>query len=288
MKSLSKEVHTAKDIWIGEKLTKGLWLNVLKTTAFILVMLLSSNFVNAQNGGPKNVNNKMQVMSFNKYLPNAIVDSGYFSMEKEDGSVWIQMSDETSRNKQHYMIESSFELAEFITEEGKGSTVSRKSGVLKFSESVNDKGIFTFEKNVEFVDFLKDAGVALDNDLYYFKLFLGDIDKYYVLDIKNLGFEPTITELGRLVWHDTSIKYIEEMKTMFPSFDLSDISQLSANGVTIEYLKELKEMGIAEMDVQSIKKAKSMKITTKQIKHQKRKGNVFTDLASYIRLFKGK
>ena len=78
------------------------------------------------------------------------------------------------------------------------------------------------------------------------------------------------------------------MHTLFPDFSLNDISMLSAHEISIEYVQSFTDVGIKEIDFHSIKKAKKMSITPQTIEQQKRLGNSFSDLASYIRMLKKK
>ena len=257
--------------------------------AFAMIAFILPNFVLAQGGNSaQNETNKMNISSFNKYLPNAKVNTGYYTMVKNDGENCITLVDEKSRDKQHYEIINCFDASELASSNNGMSLVSRKAGVLEFQSNSEDAGTFRFKKNPDFVKFLKQEGIKQDNDLYYFKLFLGGIDEAFVLDIKKLGFQPAITELGRLVWHDTSVTYVEEMHNMLPELDLNDISIMSAHEVTINFLNELAQLGITEMDTHSIKKSVMIGLTPQYIKNLKRKGKNSTDLNYYVRLLKDK
>lgn len=245
-------------------------IKLIKLIAFAVFAFALPNIMMAQGSSSAvNANNKMNVLSFNKYLPNASVDSGFFTLKKSKSNFCVKLSDETTRNKQHYMIENCFDISDFKILNNSSSSISRNSGVLVFKNDTQNSGVFTFKKNQDFVEFLKREKVELNNDLYYFKLFLGDIDESYVLDIKKLGFQPTITELGRLVWHDASIKYIKEIHTLFSDFSLSDISMLSAHDISVDYLQEFIDVGIKKIDFHSIKKSKKMGITPQMIENQK-------------------
>jgi len=259
---------------------------------FMAIALIAFSFQNAtlaQGGSSaRNLTNKMNIISFNKYLPNAKVDEGYFILNSDDDEVCIQMEDEKQRNRKHYMIENCFSTNEIELSGSSTSTVNRTSGTLKFELSSVDRGEFTFTKNEDFVGFLRNEGIKLDNDLYYFKLFLGDIDKSYVSDIKALGFQPTITELGRLVWHDASIEYIEEMHQSFPTISLSDISMMSAHEISIDFLQGFRALGIDNIDVHSAKQAKMKGVSHKMIRDQIRSGKVYSSLKEYMQEYHGK
>lgn len=258
-----------------------------KVLTITLFSFICPQLMNAQgDSGTYNVNNSMKVISFNKFLPNAKVDKGYYKMEIKNNLVCVQMVDNTKRKRQHFLIENCFSENEINKSSPGVLSVTRSSGELEFHFDSPEEGEFIFRKDPSFVKFLKNSNIDLDNDLYYFKLFLGDIDREYISDIKNIGFNPSITELGRLVWHDASVNYIQNMKALFPDFNLDDISMMSAHNVTIDYLQELKEIGIEDMDLHSIKKARMNNLTAEMIKEQKRKGNNFKDLNSYLRLFK--
>lgn len=263
-------------------------LKVMKFSSFILLigMLIPNLIIGQESCNLFNQNNGMKVVSFNKYMPGAKVDNGFYRMNRQGKDICVRLSDQNNRNRQHYMIENCFESNEFEKLNSRLTAIVRESGTLQFEDPEEKQGEFTFRKDPKFVKFLRDSDIALDNDLYYFKLFLGDIDKEYISDIIQLGFEPTITELGRLVWHDASADYIQKMSIQFPDFELEEISMMSANGISIEYVRGLKKAGIEEMDAYSIKKANNLKLTPRKIRAQRRKGNDSNDLREFIRVCK--
>lgn len=185
------------------------------------------------------------------------------------------------------MIENCFRADEIISSNGR-SSVTRKSGVLHFQNFRTPTGQFRFTKDPSFVAFLEREGIELNNDPYYFKLFLGVIDEAYILDIKKLGFKPSITELGRLVWHDASVQFVGEMSKLFPDFSLEDISMMSAFNVSTNNVNEFLALGVVDIHAHSLKKASSDGITPQMIKREKQRGIEYSDLRSYIRLFKKK
>lgn len=202
----------------------------------------------------RNETNKLNVISFNKYLPNAVVDKGLFTITSvEDDIFCTKLTDNYKRKKQHYMIENCFDQSDIKTVNNK-SSVSRTSGILTFIAKSRESGNFTFEKDSDFVNFLEREGVELNNDLYYFKLFLGDIEEDYLLGIKKLGYQPTIVELGRLVWHDASLQYIEGMRSLMPEMTLNDISMLSSHDIPVSYIKKLISSGVKNIDFHKVKK----------------------------------
>ena len=263
-------------------------INLIKIVAIIVTVSMLPCAVMAQGNGFGNLNNKMNVSSFNIFLQGAKVDLGFYSLKRSEDLICVQMIDNRGGDRQHYMIENCFRADEIESSNGQYSTVTRKSGVLGFEKFSTSTGEFTFRKDPEFVAFLEKEGIALNNDPYYFKLFLGDIDEAYILDIKNIGFKPTITELGRLVWHDASIQFIEAMTQLIPDASLEDISMMSAFNVTTDNVKEFIELGVVDIDAHAIKKAKSHGVTPLMIKREQQRGNNFSDLRSYIRLNKKK
>lgn len=262
--------------------------NIMKNTflTFLLSGFFCTYMIAQGNSSTMNYSNKMNVISFNKYLPNPKVDFGHYALDINDDFYCIQLMDKVNGEQQHYMIENCFDKSEIKSEADVGYNIVRRSGVLSLEKNTNNTGDFSFEKNDDFVRFLKSKGIELNNDLYYFKLFLGDISESYIQNIIDLGFKPTITELGRLTWHDASINYVKTMNELFPDFTLDDISMLSAHEVSMEYLQSFIALGVYEMDLHSIKKAKMHELTPKMIKKQQKKGYNFSDLNSYIRILK--
>jgi len=226
-----------------------------------LACYLVPNLNFAQGGNSaKNLTNKMNITSFNKYLPDAKVDSGVFILTKKGETYCLEMANTEQKNKQHYRIINCFDAIEF-NEVDSNYFLNRKSGDMKFESKTENTGDFVFSKNPGFVKFLEDEGVPLDNDLYYFKLFLGDIDTKYILDIKALGYQPTITELGRLVWHDASVAFIKDISALLPQISLNEISMMSAHDISVDYIQSFLDVGITEIDAFAAKKAKSKGVT---------------------------
>jgi len=83
--------------------------NILLAFA-MLALLIPSPLRSQGDKSARNTTNKMNVLSFNKYLPNATVDKGYYALEKNEESFCLEMTDNEVKNKQHYMILNCFDI----------------------------------------------------------------------------------------------------------------------------------------------------------------------------------
>ena len=123
----------------------------MKFNQLLATLFVSCLFPNLMTGQAssvqKNVNNKLHAKSFNKYLTDAKVDSGYFISTKDNGTMCFELTDHLRRNKQHYMIENCFALAELREVNRSTLSVFRNSGELLLNKTDRDEGDFTFIKN---------------------------------------------------------------------------------------------------------------------------------------------
>ncbi len=267
----------------------------MRTTSLITYLILSffssSFFLTAQtNVHAQNSTNKLYPISFNSFSKFAKVDSGIWSAETKGDIICITLMDK--KVNQDYVITNCFLKDEFArVDSATGSYgINRLAGDLVFSgNELPNKGTgsFTFSRNATFESFLENEGVETSDELYYFKLFLGDITKEYISGIKELGHDPTIRELGRLAWHDAGLKYIETIsKAGVQGLDLDMISVYAAHDISFDFIQSLKDMGFDQLEAKSIKKAKTHNVSANFIQNMREGGNHFETLDEYIRLKK--
>ncbi|WP_452224991.1 hypothetical protein [Lacinutrix chionoecetis] len=196
-------------------------MSTLSRILLAFIMFLITNFINAQQ---INETNALYVLNWNKLSPKAQVDTGFWSLKKEGILYCITISN--SNNKAlEYSITNCYLESEVNITTNKTFEIDRATGTLKFvkGKDTEDSGTFSFAKDEDYILYLEKENIKLDNDLYYFKLFLADIETPFITQLKNLGFKPTLTELGKLIWHDVSIDFIiEKRKKGIKSNDIWD------------------------------------------------------------------
>jgi len=293
----------------------------IKQQIFLLgaIMMISIG-ITAQNTGFKNTTNKMHISSFSVFKPNPKVDEGRWTAKVSNDNLCIQFSDMGSDNPS-YLILTCFLLNEFEeTPSTNGEfQLKRLAGTMYFGENLfsnNPSGNFKFVRDKEFVSFLEKEGIDTSDEIYYFKLFLGDISKSYIAGIKEMGYSPTIREIGRLAYHDVNLDYLKNMSTNLRNeVSLDMISKLAAHHVTVHYVESLREVGYGNVEPEMIKKlavhdidatyikslqelgfknitsntlkrAKVHGLTPGFVQRAKKKGSEYDDLEDYIKLKK--
>nr|WP_321233209.1 hypothetical protein [uncultured Psychroserpens sp.] len=267
----------------------------------------------------QNTSNKMHVITFNKYKNYTEVNTGFWNASVDNNTICIELTDQNKKKKQTYLIVNCFDTNEFenLSDSTSSFKLTRLAGVLNFRgdfSKEDGQGTFKFTRNSNFEKFLKNENFDITDELYYFKLFLGDISKDYITGVKALGYNPSIRELGRLVYHDASLEYIEAVTTLFngqisidmiSSFSIHNVSesyikslkslkmlkvephgvkQLAIHDISIEYIKALQNFGFEDLSISEIKKAKIHDVSIDFIEASKNKGQEFTRLYDYIKL----
>ncbi|WP_460219612.1 hypothetical protein [Psychroserpens sp. MEBiC05023] len=269
--------------------------------------------------GQQNRSNKLNVVTFNKYKDYTNVDKGFWTAKIEDDTICVTFTDHTNDRKQTYLIVNCFDAlgVKILTEDSSEFSIDRLAGTLRFKGAFNGhkgSGTFSFQRHDVFENFLKQEGFDVTDELYYFKLYLGDISKDYILGIKALGYQPSIRELGRLVYHDASLDYITDITKLFnkeialdmiSSFAIHNISvdyikalkqlkgleaapqmikKLAIHEVSVDDVKSLQEFGFEDFSLHEIKKAKIHNVNSTFIKNAQKRGYNYTKLHDYIKL----
>ncbi|MFK7813307.1 MAG: hypothetical protein AB8B59_12510 [Maribacter sp.] len=199
-------------------------------------------------------------MSFSKINHKAEIDNGIWFATIERETVCIQLMDSRNRSNPSFMIGLCIPIEEFIVNNSEGFELNKPSGTIKFQGTFpNDKsnGEFTFLKNRDFEVFLIKEGISLNGDDHnnYFKLFLGDVSKEYVLGLKNHGYRPTLKQLGKLGIHDVDLEYINSLAdTNYKGLELDMLLKFAIHDISIDYIKDLKKAGYGDIDANMIKK----------------------------------
>ena len=277
-----------------------------KSIFFVLALVVLPMHIGAQNYGVKNKTNKMHVSSFNVNKPNPSIDEGRWTVNVQNGNLCIQFSDMVSDHRPSYLILNCFESIEFERSNGTNDEfqLKRLAGTMYFDKNVfsdNASGKFKFVRNKQFVSFLEERGIATDDEIYYFKLFLGDISESYISALKHMGYSPTIREIGRLVYHDVGLDYLRGMTTALKArIDLEMMIKLAAHGVGMTFVERLFEVGYGNLPPEMIKKfavhgVDANYISTMQQlgfnnidpnKDARTNGRLYQNLEDYIRLKK--
>ena len=267
----------------------------------------------------KNKSNKMNIVTFNKNKNYSDVDKGFWQSSRDGNTITIGLSDNKNSKQQDYFIVNIFEIEEFqnLSNTTTEFELQRLPGTLRFKGSFSKEkgeGTFTFVRDTSYGDFVKEQGLDIKDELYYFKLFLGDISRDYITGIKAMNFKPSMRELGRLVYNDASLKYIQDVNKLFnhqidldmissfasknvsvdaikalqdlnvSNMDLEDIKHYAKNDISAEYIAQLQKLGFEDLTFSEIKKAKNHNVTIAFIEKVKRNGEGSNQLSHYIKL----
>lgn len=199
-------------------------------------------------------------ISFSTFNHKAEIDKGIWFGTIERETVCIQLMDSRNRSNPSFMISLCIPVEEFTLNTAEGFELNKPSGTIKFQGVFpNDRGNgdFTFVKNRDFEAFLNKEGIiSVDDDRYnYFKLFLGDISKEYVLGLKGHGYQPTLKQLGKLGIHHVDLKYIKSItNTNYKGLELDMILKFAIHDISIDYIKDLEKAGYGNIDANMVKK----------------------------------
>ena len=156
-------------------------------------------------------------ISFNNFSNSPDISKGFWTASKEGEYIYISLLNSGRRNMGSFHINFNVKENE-LTKTATGFQLDRAAGIMKFDGSFptdEESGKFTFSRKPEFETFLKGkilSDIEGDKDYYYFKLFLGSIDRDYVNGLESLGYKPTMKQLGKLGIHDLGLDYIKALR----------------------------------------------------------------------------
>lgn len=199
-------------------------------------------------------------VSFTTFNHRSEIKKGIWFATLEKNKVCLQLMDAKNRSNPSFMIGLCIPEKEFTQNTTGGFELIKPSGTIRFQgQFPNDKGTgdFTFEKNEAFASFLEQEGILTDGDdrYNYFKLFLGDVSKEYVLGIKRYGYQPTLKQLGKLGIHDVDLAYINALNaTNYKGLELDMLIKFAIHDITIDYIKDLEKVGYGNLEANMLKK----------------------------------
>ena len=217
-------------------------------------------------------------ISFNNFSNSPDISKGFWTASKEGEYIYISLLNSGRRNMGSFHINFNVKENE-LTRTATGFQLDRAAGIMKFDGSFptdEESGKFTFSRKPEFETFLKGkilSDIEGDKDYYYFKLFLGSIDRDYVNGLESLGYKPTMKQLGKLGIHDLGLDYIKALrKTKYSDLDLDMMIKWAIHGVSVYYVDELAKAGYGDMDANMVKKFAIHNISIDYIKGLARAG----------------
>jgi hypothetical protein len=189
---------------------------------------------------------------------DADISKGFWNLDEEEHGLSLQLSNRKGSNfsfqKGSFFISfypNNEELATINNASSQFSIV-RAAGTLNFNQA---KKTYEFVENKDFKSFLKSEGISDDRTLDFMKLYLGQIDKNYVLGIKNQGYQPTIKQLGKMGILGVDVDYVQNInKTQYKGLELDMLTKFYIHDVTPEYIEGLNDLGYGDMDANMVKK----------------------------------
>ncbi|MFS4492432.1 hypothetical protein [Maribacter sp. 2308TA10-17] len=232
----------------------------MKTTINLYASLLFAFLFMFQISFCQEEQKEEHTISFSTFNHRAEIDSGIWLGTIERETVCIQLMDSKNRSNPSFMISLCIPVEEFTLNTSGGFELNKPSGSIKFEGAFpNDKGYgdFTFVKNREFEAFLNKEGIISNGDdrYNYFKLFLGDVSKEYVLGLKRHGYKPTLKQLGKLGIHGVDLEYINSIaNTNYKGLEVDMLIKFAIHDISIDYIKDLEKAGYGDIDANMIKK----------------------------------
>lgn len=231
----------------------------MKTTINLFTILIFSFFFVFQvSFGQKT--EKEHDTSYTTFNHRTEINKGIWFGTLEKDNVCIQLMDSKNRSNPSFMIGLCIPVEEFTLNSTEGFELNKPSGTITFQGRFpNDKGNgdFTFTKNSDFEAFLEKEGISSGGDdrYNYFKLFLGDVSKEYVLGLKKHGYLPTLKQLGKLGIHDVDLEYINSIaNTNYNGLELDMLLKFAIHDISMNYIKDLEKAGYGDIDANMVKK----------------------------------
>jgi hypothetical protein len=205
------------------------------------------------------------------------VTSGFWNATNEDGYTCIQLMDAKGRKHPEFIIGyclSEEQLPRTSMNEGSFS-ITREAGVIEFTgqyDGSRGSGNFRFSRNKDFASFLNSNEVTLsddrkmDIDYYFLKLFLGDVTKAYVSELKKEGYNPSLHQLGKMGVLGVDLNYMHGINgTYLKRLDLDMLIKFAVHDIDPDYIHGLEALGYGSMDPNMIKKFAIHSISLKYI-----------------------
>lgn len=199
-------------------------------------------------------------LNFATFNHRAEIDQGDWFATIDENSICLQLMDAKNRSKPSFIISLCIPEKEFTLNSGGGFELNRPAGTIMFQgDYPDDKGTgnFTYIRNSDFETFLNQEGISAtdDDSSSFFKLFLGNISKEYVLEVKKHGYEPNIRQLGKLGIHHIDLDYINSIaSTNYKGLELDMLIKFAIHDISIEYLQNLAKAGYGTIDANMVKK----------------------------------
>lgn len=221
---------------------------------------------------------RVTTISFNNFSNSPDLSKGFWTASKEGNTIYMGLINSQRRNHGSFHINFSVAESEF-KKTGEGFELDREAGVMKFEgdfPTEENTGKFTFTRKTDFETFLKGkvlSSIDGDKDYYFFKLFLGDVTRSYVNSLKQMGYQPTMKQLGKLGIHDVDLDYITELrKTNYSDIDLDMMIKWAIHDVSVYYVDQLAKAGYGTMDANMVKKFAIHNITINYINELSKAG----------------
>lgn len=190
------------------------------------------------------------------------ISKGFWSIERNRYGAILQLSNskgtELSFKSNSFFV--SFYLSDneldVINKSSNSFSLARASGVITFiSDNANEQGTYAFNVNNEFESFLKKEGINEVSDYHFLKLFLGNIDRDYVLGLKKHGYQPTINQLVKMGLLGLDLEYVNSiLETNYKGLELNMLTKFFIHGIEKQYIEELTALGYGNIDANMMKK----------------------------------
>jgi hypothetical protein len=225
-----------------------------KTSIFLtFLFLLQASFGQQSEKEEDNIN-------FATFNHRSEINEGDWFATIEENLVCLQLMDSKNRSNPSFVISLCIPEKEFTLNGTSSFELKRAAGTINFQGSFpNDRetGNFTYIRNSDFETFLNNEGIngGIDDSTSFFKLFLGNVSKEYVLGVKNHGYYPTIRQLGKLGIHNVDLEYINSIAdTNYKGLELDMLIKFAIHDISIDYIKDLEKAGYGDIDANMVKK----------------------------------
>ena len=214
-------------------------------------------------------NDNFTLYTFNYNGPDKPnMNEGFWTALKDGSEVCLNLTNSPKETRGNWQLMFCIPVDEFSSSDA-GLLLERPTGSLHLRGRVENwegMGKYTFQESAKFKNYLQSQISGELDDITMLKLFLGNMTKQYVSDLKSLGYNPTAKDLTKLAATGVDIPYIKSIRDEgYASMDLKMMSKFYIHKITPNYIRGISEAGYTSIEPNMLKKFKIHGVTAKFI-----------------------
>lgn len=155
-----------------------------------------------------------------------------------------------------------------------------------WAQDGNASGHWTFVANPSYVAQLKQRGLSEPVPSEQFQMAMADITMTFVDELKSEGYHLELTDLIRAGQHGVTLEYVRGMKDAGYRFDdLEALTRMRDHGVTPKYVQEMASYGFKNLSAEDLRRMRDHGVTAEYLHALDQAGfkSMAADQAVYLR-----